>query len=76
MAVTLLAHRRDATEAIVQLENGKPYFYKFGAHVDTYSLITNTQHEVGRGWEHNYKEKKIFPTIAHLKLFVKEQAAE
>ncbi len=74
--VTLLAHTRDGKQAIVQLENGKPYMYKFGTHVDTYTLITDLEYKVGRGWEHNYPEKKTFPTTDHLKLYVKEAATE
>lgn len=73
--INMLAHRLDGTEAIIQLENGQPYHYKFGA-VDTYELITDLDKTVSpETWETSYPYGNEFDTMNHVKRYLQGYVA-
>lgn len=73
--MNLLAYAHDGTEAIIQLENGLPYYYKFGLNNTTYTLITDVSETVDPlQWQTDFPDGNEFDTLLELKRYLARKA--
>ena len=72
--MNLLAHTPNGTQALIEMENGLPYHFTFGA-VDTYQLITTpNEWMLPKGWVHDIVDPH-FPTQRELEQYLKGYAS-